>query len=95
LVTNPRKAEDSSSLRSLNLPTPIKVRVNRHHRPLSIVIGRKVLRVDKVHEVWEVDMEWWRPKRTFRRYYRVATRDQREMTIFWDLVEGRWYRQQG
>jgi hypothetical protein len=71
------------------------VRVNRHHRPLSIVSGRKILHIEKVHEVWEVDMEWWRPQRTFRRYYRVATRDKVEMTIFWDLTEDRWYRQQG
>ena len=38
-------------------------------------------------------MEWWRPTRTFRRYYRVATKDHREMTIFWDLAENQWYRQ--
>jgi hypothetical protein len=93
LVTNSRKTKDSGPLRPLNLPVPVKVRVNRHYRPLYVVLDRKVLRIDKVHEFWIVDREWWRPQRTRRWYYRVATKDWREMTIFWDRVGGQWYRQ--
>ena len=53
------------------------------------------MRIARVQEVWEVDLEWWRPQPVSRRYYRVTTEDQRDLTIFWDLAAGGWYRQQG
>jgi hypothetical protein len=72
---------------------PIRVKVDQRHRPLAVVVQGKYLKITGIQEVWEVDLEWWRPRRIFRRYYRVSIQDRREMTIFQDLAEGGWYGQ--
>lgn len=49
-------------------------------------------RVEQVVESWRIDDEWWRAPIS-RRYHRVILAGGRPMTLFQDLVEGKWYRQ--
>lgn len=93
MFNNSRKAEGAGPIRSLNPPEPIKVREDRRQWPAAVILKEKVLKIVQVHEVWELDTEWWRPRPTSRRYYRVTTEGERNMTIFRDLVDGGWYRQ--
>jgi len=95
LVSPSRKTAGPGSLRTLNPPVPVSVLVDQQHRPRSVTLRGKAVRIARVQEVWEVDLEWWRSQPVSRRYYRVTTEDQRDLTIFWDLAAGGWYRQQG
>jgi hypothetical protein len=84
---------DSGAIRFLNLPTPVIVRENQHHLPISIKSKGKTLKIVRIDEVWEIDEEWRRDHPIARRYYRVTTDSGRSITIFRDLVGGGWYRQ--
>jgi hypothetical protein len=72
----------------------VRVREDRRGWPVAVVLDRRPRRVVQVHEVWELDTEWWRPQPTSRRYYRITVEGERSMTIFRDLTDGDWYRQQ-
>jgi hypothetical protein len=46
-----------------------------------------------IDEVWNIDEEWWREKQIVRMYYQVNLEDGRQMTVFRDMLDGTWYRQ--
>lgn len=47
-----------------------------------------------VREAWRIDDEWWR--RPISRDYRaVVLDDGRPVTLYHDLLDGRWYVQTG
>ena len=94
MVTNPGKTEGPGPIRPLNPPEPVEVKVDRRQWPVALVLRKKVVKIVQVHEVWELDTEWWRPDPLTRRYYRVTTESEQSMTIFRDLVRDDWYRQQ-
>ena len=48
----------------------------------------------QIVEIWQIDDEWWREKIS-RRYAILALQDGQMMTVFRDLVTGRWYLQEG
>jgi hypothetical protein len=77
----------------INQPVPIEVKEGNHHTPQAIQLKGQWVRVGMIADLWEIDEEWWREKPIGRRYYRVVTEDERIVTIFWDLVDGGWYRQ--
>jgi hypothetical protein len=43
-------------------------------------------------EAFNVDEEWWR-KQTSRLYYSLVFTSGSSLTVFQDLMTGRWYRQ--
>ena len=49
--------------------------------------------IREVLDIWRIEDEWWRNMPIVRVYYRVTTEDDRNITIFRDLVDGEWYRQ--
>jgi hypothetical protein len=57
------------------------------------VLKGRWVKIASVADIWEINEEWWRGKPINRRYYRVVTEDERIVTIFRDLVDGGWYRQ--
>ena len=88
------KTPCSRSLRSLNVPRPIRVRTGSGGRPLSIRLGGRERRVLQILEIWQIDDEWWR-ERISRRYATLVLEGGRTMTVFRDLVTGCWYLQEG
>ncbi len=52
-----------------------------------------VLRVASVEDSWRVDEEWWREKPVSRLYFDVILSDGSKLTMFKELVQGKWYRQ--
>ena len=56
--------------------------------------GRR-LKVASIDSLWKIDEEWWREKPIVRMYYQVTTEDGRRITVFQDLVSGKWYQQRG
>jgi len=62
-------------------------------RPLALVEGRARLAVTAVLDRWRIDDEWWRERPVSRMYYRLLLVDGRMVTVYRDLVDGRWARQ--
>jgi hypothetical protein len=70
-------------------PKPVPVHARDDGCPL-VVDGR---RVDAVRESWLVEDRWWTDAPLRRRYWEVVTEDGRDVVVFRDLEEGRWFGQ--
>jgi hypothetical protein len=74
--------------RRLAKPKPVRVRADEVGRPLRV--GNR--EVDAVRESWLVEDRWWTDRPVRRRYWEVVTVDGRDLVVFRELTEGRWYR---
>jgi hypothetical protein len=61
--------------------------------PQVVVLGRERLAVAAVQDRWRIDDEWWRERPVSRVYFSVLLEDGRRLTIYRDLVTGRWSEQ--
>lgn len=59
------------------------------------MVGRRGVRrrVATVHNSWRIDDEWWR-EQISRHYFQIELDNGLIMTVFRDLISGKWYRQQ-
>ncbi len=46
--------------------------------------------VDSVREDWVVEDRWWTERPLRRRYFELVLADGRNVTVFRDLMSGRW-----
>ena len=60
-------------------------------RPVAVTLrpGER-LSVAEVQDVWRIDDEWWRERPVSRLYWRLGLEDGRVLTLYRDLVSGRW-----
>lgn len=79
-------------LRPLATPRSIRVRADRHHRPLALWTGRGWTAVAAIREEWRIDDEWWRVP-VSRDYRVVVLESGRVETIYRDRLTSDWYRQ--
>jgi hypothetical protein len=70
-------------------PQPAVVRADGAGMPLEID-GRTV---DAVRETWLVEDRWWTDQPLRRRYWEVVTTCGRNVVVFREILERRWYRQ--
>lgn len=70
-------------------PRPVVVQSDDHGVPLE-VDGRTV---DTVRESWLIEDRWWTDRPLRRRYWEVVTICGRNVVVFRELQERRWYRQ--
>lgn len=77
----------SPGTRRLGVPRAVTVLAGRGGRPLS-VSGHEVV---AVRESWLVEDRWWTERPLRRRYWEVVTVDGRDLVVFRELEEGRWY----
>jgi len=75
--------------RRLAKPKAVRVKADDTGRPLKI----EKREVDAVRESWLVEDRWWTDAPLRRRYWEVVTGDGRDLVVFRDLIEGRWYAQ--
>jgi hypothetical protein len=75
--------------RRLAKPKAARVKADDTGRPQ--LIGKR--EVDAVRESWLVEDRWWTDEPLRRRYWEVVTSDGRDVVVFRDLIEGRWYAQ--
>jgi hypothetical protein len=73
----------------LSEPRAARVRAGAHGRP-ETVEGREV---EAVRESWLVEDRWWTPQPVRRRYWEVVTTCGRNLVLYRDLEQGRWYLQ--
>ena len=91
-VQAPMDPSGGGSFRPLLAPVPVLVREHSDHRPAAVRVGNHWRRVDRIAERWSFDL-WWLPKPLTRTYYRVDQEDGRQVVLFRDQREGRWYQQ--
>jgi hypothetical protein len=75
--------------RRLAKPKAVRVKADATGRPQTV--GKR--EVDAVRESWLVEDRWWTDAPLRRRYWEVVTGDGRDLVVFRDLLEGRWYSQ--
>jgi len=82
----------NNTLRSLNIPRPIRVQADARGRPVAIDRERQRVSVEQIEDRWRIDDEWWRSDIS-RMYYRVVLAGGRLLVMFQDLIGGQWYDQ--
>ena len=80
--------------RTLNEPRPVKVSESGSGWPQAVVF-RGALKVQSISDRWRIDDEWWRERPVSRMYFECQLEDGRELTVFRDLLTGKWSRQAG
>lgn len=75
--------------RRLSEPRPVAVRAGAGGRPESAA-GRAI---EAIRESWLIEDRWWTDAPLRRRYWEVVTADGRDLVLFRDLEDGRWYAQ--
>jgi hypothetical protein len=93
VVTHTRAATRAHRLRPLNRADPIRVETDEAGEPQAVVLGRERLAVAAVQDRWRIDDEWWRERPVSRLYFSLLLEDGRVMTVYRDLVSGRWWMQ--
>lgn len=78
-----------SGPRSLSLPRGARVRAGPGGRPLA-VDGQPVAHV---RESWLIEDRWWTTQPLRRRYWELVSERGRDLVVFHDLTDGRWFRQ--
>ena len=71
-------------------PEPAKV-IAREGIPKAVEHRKRLLQVKEILNVWRIDDEWWR-KPISRFYYLVEFPNGLRLTVFCDLITGKWYR---
>ncbi len=80
------------AMRPLALPTPVDVEEGPDGLPVAVRLERQWRRVARIEDRWSFDL-WWLPAPLRRAYYRVSREDGRQVTLFRDQREERWYQQ--
>ena len=91
MVSNTREKNHIGPIRLLNPPIPTNVKVNKYQRPTEVTIKGKMSKILEINEVWEINMEWWRPIPTKRIYFRVITSSNNNLIMFLDVPNNDWY----
>ncbi len=78
------------SARRLGAPVPVTVRADGATGRPQRIDGRAV---EAVRESWLVEDRWWTTTPLRRRYWEVVTDCGRDLVVFRDLHDGRWWRQ--
>jgi hypothetical protein len=80
-----------SGPRRVGVPRRVTVRPAPNGQPVA-VDGRAI---DCVRESWLLEDRWWTDAPLRRRYWEVVTTCGRNVVVFHDLIDGRWYAQRG
>ena len=98
MVAHPRAADglrrdrplDITQGRPLNRPRPLRVEAGADGRPIAVYLSGQRYAVESVLETWRIDDEWWREQAVSRLYFSLLLEDGRTVTVYRDLVSGRW-----
>jgi len=93
VVTDTGATGGPGRVRPLNRPRPLRVEAGEDACPAAVWLSGRRCAVEAVLERWRIDDEWWRERPVSRLYYRLALADGRVVTVYRDLVSGRWWRQ--
>ena len=72
-------------------PQSIEVTI-REKKPSAIILKGRRHRVREILNMWRIDEEWWR-RPISRLYFLMELENSARITVFQDLGDGQWYRQ--
>ena len=78
----------------LNLPREIAVLPNQAGVPAAIIRKGARRRVLQAKDTWRIDDEWWR-QQVSRLYFLVELEGGIRLTVFQDILSGKWHEQRG
>ena len=84
-----RSPGGGSAPRPLAAPRPAVVSRNAGGSPIAF----EGTPVEAVREEWVVDDRWWTERPLRRRYFELVLVDGRNVVVFRDLANARWYAQ--
>jgi len=93
VVTDTGATGGPGRVRPLNRPRPLQVEADGDGLPAAVWLAGCRCAVEAVLERWRIDDEWWRPRPVSRLYCRLALVDGRVVTVYRDLLSGRWAQQ--
>jgi hypothetical protein len=93
MTINSGTTPGSESFCPVNLPIPIEVRESAQQTPRVIKVNGHWRRVISIADLCSVDEEWWQERPIVRMYYRVNLENGTQITVFRDMLDGAWYRQ--
>ncbi|MFW6075012.1 MAG: hypothetical protein ACOC9Y_05405 [Chloroflexota bacterium] len=94
MVSNPGTPGGHRRIRPLNLPHPVSVEVDEEGRPLHVSMpGQPARLVIDLRKSWRIDDGWWHEQPVSRIYWECVLENGQFLTIFHDLLDGRWWRQ--
>ncbi len=70
----------------------MQVVANDRGAPTRVRARDRMKQVEAILETWRIDDEWWR-EAISRAYYSLLLEGGGHLTVYHDLVEGRWYSQ--
>ena len=94
MVNNTGRTPDTRRIRRLKSPSSIEVEVSAEDVPLRLRFGGVWQEVTPVRPSWRIDQYWWRSLPIGRIYYRVTPADGPALTVYRDLINGEWFRQE-
>ncbi len=74
------------------VPKEVKTTADDTGVPTAIVWNSRQRQVICVRNRWRIDDEWWREE-IARRYFELELDNGSVITVFHDLVSGKWYQQ--
>ena len=81
------------SVRPLNSPRPVRVRLGPHGEPCGVIRSGKLLPVTGIRDRWRVDDRWWTEEPVCRMYWELELENGEILTLFQDRIDHGWYRQ--
>lgn len=90
MVADTGATDGPGRLRPLNRPRPLPVEGDGRGRPTAVYLSGRRCAVEAVLETWRIDDEWWRQRPVSRLYYRLLLEDGRTVTVYKNLISGRW-----
>ena len=93
MLTAPRGQKSAGTLRRLNTPRSVEVRIGAAGGPSELRRTGRWLEVVEVLDRYRTDDRWWTAEPLFRTYYELLLEDGRVVTVFCDLVGRGWYEQ--
>ncbi len=94
MVSYPRGTSDTRRIRRLKPPQELQVETDPRGVPVRLRPAHAWLDVHLVRRPWRIDQHWWRSDQISRMYFRVAPEDGAPLTVYYDLVNKRWFRQE-
>ena len=94
MVRDTRRPLDTRRIRRLNVPAAFEVEADVEGMPERICLHGIWQEVILVRRPWRIDQNWWREDQIRRDYFRVAPEEGPPLTIYHDLVSGKWARQE-
>jgi hypothetical protein len=71
----------------------VRVEADEDGRPIAVYLSGRRYAVESVLETWRIDDEWWRERAVSRVYFSLLLEDGWTVTVYRDLVSGRWAKQ--